>query len=321
MINTESRLSPLVGHNEAYKSFMSKLETGQLAPCWLLSGPRGIGKRNLAIHVACSILVHGAQNFISNTKDLVERQVLCQSYPNFYLIQSLLGDEGKSNEIGIQSIRDLQSFLAQHPAIPGWRVVVIDCIDQLNRFAGNALLKIAEEPPNQTLILGICHQLGKVLPTLRSRFQMMSLSHPSFSFPSLEDQELWPYTFGNMQRFYGIKKHGGVSLVQKVERAMEGIKRNSMDGIKQIEKDIVKQEGGIESVLWILQNLLYRTSQTTFSGDAIDLWFQYSAFLRDIEGKNLDKAHVFWGAFIKATKLEDSSRTYAKPDISSKTSY
>ena len=50
-----------------------------------------------------------------------------------------------------------------------WRVVLIDSVDELNLAAENAILKLLEEPPQQTLFLLVTHQLSNVLPTVRSR--------------------------------------------------------------------------------------------------------------------------------------------------------
>ena len=57
----------------------------------------------------------------------------------------------------------------------GWRVVVIDSIDELNRNAANALLKILEEPPAQALIILVSHAPGRLLPTIRSRCRRLTL--------------------------------------------------------------------------------------------------------------------------------------------------
>ena len=51
----------------------------------------------------------------------------------------------------------------------GWRVILIDSVDELNTAASNAILKLLEEPPAQTLFLLVVHQLSNVLPTVRSR--------------------------------------------------------------------------------------------------------------------------------------------------------
>src|SRR5208337_3684407 len=57
----------------------------------------------------------------------------------------------------------------------GWRVVIVDCADDLNRSSANALLKLIEEPPERSLFLLVAHQPGRILPTIRSRCRKLML--------------------------------------------------------------------------------------------------------------------------------------------------
>ncbi len=60
--------------------------------------------------------------------------------------------------------------------VRGWRVVIIDDADTMNRSAQNALLKILEEPPPRTVLILVCHRLGAMIPTIRSRARTLSFS-------------------------------------------------------------------------------------------------------------------------------------------------
>ena len=61
------------------------------------------------------------------------------------------------------------------PAEGGWRVVVVDGADAMNRNAANALLKILEEPPRRAILLLVCAAPGRLLPTIRSRCRRLRL--------------------------------------------------------------------------------------------------------------------------------------------------
>ena len=78
-------------------------------------------------------------------------------------------------EIVVDDVRELGGFMHLKPAAGGWRVVVIDSIDELNRNAANALLKVLEEPPAQALMLLVSHAPGRLLPTIRSRCRRLTL--------------------------------------------------------------------------------------------------------------------------------------------------
>ena len=74
-----------------------------------------------------------------------------------------------NRNIKIEQIRDLGEFMSLSAALSDWRVAVIDTIDDLEGPAANALLKMLEEPPPNTLFFLVSHAPGRLLPTIRSR--------------------------------------------------------------------------------------------------------------------------------------------------------
>jgi DNA polymerase-3 subunit delta' len=125
----------------------------------LVVGARGMGKLTLAQHIAAQLL-----------------QSSPESYPYFRHIQP-----DKPDSIGIEQIRGLQSFLALK--VPGTkmtsRIILIEDAHLLTTESQNALLKTLEEPPAGTmLILTVAHEQS-LLPTIRSRAQVLQLVRPS----------------------------------------------------------------------------------------------------------------------------------------------
>ena len=59
----------------------------------------------------------------------------------------------------------------------GWRAVIVDAADEMNRPSANALLKVLEEPPARTALLLVAHSPAALLPTIRSRCRTLDL-HP-----------------------------------------------------------------------------------------------------------------------------------------------
>ncbi len=78
-------------------------------------------------------------------------------------------------EIVVEGARDIAGFLRLTPAEGGWRVVVVDGAEHLNRNAANALLKVLEEPPARAVLLLTCAAPGRLLPTIRSRCRRLPL--------------------------------------------------------------------------------------------------------------------------------------------------
>ncbi len=83
----------------------------------------------------------------------------------------------KSAYIRIDDVRTVNEFLSKRSSGDGWRVVLIDSIDEMNTASANAILKILEEPPHKTLMLLISHNPNRLLPTIKSRCAKINL-HP-----------------------------------------------------------------------------------------------------------------------------------------------
>ena len=84
-------------------------------------------------------------------------------------------DQEHFTEIRVDDVREITRAFHQGSGTGGWRVAIIDCADDLNRSAANALLKLIEEPPERALFLLVAHQPGRILPTIRSRCRKLML--------------------------------------------------------------------------------------------------------------------------------------------------
>jgi DNA polymerase-3 subunit delta' len=91
--------------------------------------------------------------------------------------------DGLARDITVKQIRQLGEFMGMTAALSPWRVAVIDSMDELNKEASNALLKMLEEPPGNTLFLLVSHAPGRLLPTIRSRCRPLH-------FEALEDDAM-----------------------------------------------------------------------------------------------------------------------------------
>ena len=76
----------------------------------------------------------------------------------------------------LDDVRPISLFLHRTAAEGGWRVVIVDGADHLNRNAANALLKLLEEPPAKAIMLLVCNAPGRLLPTIRSRCRSLRLA-------------------------------------------------------------------------------------------------------------------------------------------------
>ena len=171
---------PLYGHEAAEASFLSAYRSGRLHHAWLIEGPSGIGKARLAERIGAYLL--GARGpsaapLDAPADDSVMRAVLAGSHPDMTVQRRELNDKGKlAQDITVEQIRQLTHHFEMKPALGGWRVGIVDAIDEANRNAANALLKTLEEPPPQSILLLVNHRSKPILPTIRSRCRVLQLS-------------------------------------------------------------------------------------------------------------------------------------------------
>ena len=79
------------------------------------------------------------------------------------------------SNILVDDVRKINSFFQKTSTQGGWRVAIVDTADEMNRNAANAILKILEEPPLNSILIILAHAPGKLLPTIKSRCRMLPL--------------------------------------------------------------------------------------------------------------------------------------------------
>ncbi|WP_254493352.1 DNA polymerase III subunit delta' [Bartonella sp. B1099] len=178
----ETILSPsqnnvIFGHEDVRDFLTQMLKEERLHHALLFEGEYGIGKATLAFHLAWNILSSQKGNFLEpDPHSIPWRQITQGSHPGLLYVSRRFDVKTQKFKTGIliDDIRDIIHFLSQTSQDNGWRIVIIDSADDMNRNAANALLKILEEPPAKTLFIIIAHSLGKLLPTIHSRCQKIS---------------------------------------------------------------------------------------------------------------------------------------------------
>jgi DNA polymerase-3 subunit delta' len=168
-----------VGHEPEEAALAAAFAGGRMHHAWLLAGPKGLGKATLAYRfarVALGAKQKGLRPLDCDPEDVIARRVAALSHPDLFVLRRGLNDRGKPRrEITVDDARELGVFFSLAPSEGGMRVAIIDCVDDLNRNAANAILKTLEEPPARSVLLLVCHAPGAALATIRSRCRRLAL--------------------------------------------------------------------------------------------------------------------------------------------------
>src|ERR1700676_786960 len=175
----------LFGHRDAEMTLLNAYRSGRIPHAWLIGGAQGIGKATLAYRMARFVLAHrdpGAPGVLAAlTLELdpshpVARHVAAGAHGGLLTLERTPNDKGVMRTvITVDETRETISFFGSTAAVEGWRVCIVDTVDELNPNAANALLKILEEPPQQSLFLLVSHAPARVLPTIQSRCRKLAL--------------------------------------------------------------------------------------------------------------------------------------------------
>lgn len=199
----------LYGHEAVEAMLLADVKSGRLHHAYMFCGPKGIGKATLAYRFARYLLKNdavkatemeaikeeglfaafdmpevkapapayapqapaGASALYMDEAEPIFKRVAVGAHTDMLTLSPAYDAKKQQEkaEISVAEARKVGNFLALTPAESSWRVVIIDAVDQLNTQSSNALLKILEEPPPNSILLLICHAPAAALATIRSR--------------------------------------------------------------------------------------------------------------------------------------------------------
>ena len=224
----------LVGHESVLRAFndaWAKRDEHPLHPVWMLAGTRGIGKATLAHKIAKQVYGNVGDFFILDMAHNIDKEGKPKT-------------DGKV--ISVYTARAMIEKMQLSSMSGGWRVILIDSVDELNTAASNAILKMLEEPPEKTLFLLVVHQLSNVLPTIRSRSRIEKLMPLTISelrelciqFLPNEDinTETLKLACGSFGKIANLKNTGGDEIYQELISTLETPRTNSADMMRTARK-------------------------------------------------------------------------------------
>jgi DNA polymerase-3 subunit delta' len=153
----------------------AQIEAGRLPHALLVSGPRGCGKRQLAVALASSVL---------HAPDLTPSELMFERDPQLPVGHpdlSVVCPPPDKHAIGIDQIRELTEFLTLTSHGGEAKTGLVCPANVMTRAAADSFLKTLEEPPGNVLLILVCDSLLSLPATIRSRCQHVRCTVPARS--------------------------------------------------------------------------------------------------------------------------------------------
>ena len=148
-------------------------DPGQITQSWLICGPPGSGRSNMARAFAAAL--ESPDHGMNDEPTRVTQQVLAGTHPDVTVLAT------NKVTIGIDQVREIITTSEQMPATAPWRIIIIEDVDRMLERTTNVLLKEIEEPAEHCIWLLCAPSAQDVLPTIRSRTRIVNLAVPSAS--------------------------------------------------------------------------------------------------------------------------------------------
>jgi DNA polymerase-3 subunit delta' len=310
----------LWGHEAAEQALWQAARAGRMHHAWLITGKSGIGKATLAYRFARWLLAGAAgQSLEVDLAQPVARRVATGTHADLLTIEREWDEKLKRyrRDIVVEDVRAVGAFLRRTPAEGGWRVVVVDGAEDLNRNAANALLKILEEPPARAILLLTCDAPGRLPATLRSRCRRLALDALSAEVmqrllalaladqPQAERARLAALAEGSVGRALQLAEGEGVAVADLVAEVLGALPNVSVARAHGVADALGRSDTGFATFLELTRSTIAAALGRSLRGTAepaqtrlvglrplaewCDLWHALARLQDDTERFYLDK--------------------------------
>lgn len=309
----------LVGHHAAEAEFLALHRAGTLHHAFLLTGPEGIGKATFAYRAARFLLSEGERDgggmFGMEPTDLsvgedsrTAQLVATEAHPDLVVLKRRYRSKDKKfpAEIGVEETRAALGLFSKTAAFGGWRIIIIDPVDELNSASANAILKTLEEPPPRAMFFLVSHHPERLLPTIRSRCRVLAFqplgSHdlgamlPELLPGATLDAGLAAWAEGSVRRALRLTDPKLRALLALIDTILEALPKRLHREIDQLAEQVRASEQALPDLLERVEAWLHgRIRQLIAAGnlpaaqELAEFWSRMQDSAGQLEAFNLDR--------------------------------
>lgn len=267
--------SDIVGHERVVDLFRRSLRSGKTAHAYIFEGPAGCGRKKTALALIQALFcAHAADDACGVCASC--RKVASGNHGDVHLVEPL----PEKRDISIAQLRDLQRELNLRPVEAPRKACVMEPADRMNISSANSFLKTLEEPPGNAIIILLAENADMLLPTIRSRCQLVRFAPLSPEYVQLLLERrgmdaaaaslMAQLADGSMQRALELDND---ALAQRRELLLMHLSRLSLERIATVFEAAEELSGNREETLETLDMLL------SFSRDLVLLTVGHGSLL------------------------------------------
>lgn len=323
------------GHADIERRLLNSFGSEKMPHGLIFAGPKGIGKATMAYRLARFLFKQGAKidrqaglfaapdpempnSLDVPSTDPVFSRVAAGGHSDLLTVERAYDETRNkySDSVDVDAVRKVAPFFRMTAAEGGWRIVIIDDADTMNRNAQNALLKILEEPPANALLILIAHRFGALIPTIRSRAQALRFEPPDEDvFRTLLERHghrltreefamLVNFTGRSIGRSLDFLKADGLTMAGKVLDLMEAAEKRDWTSIHRFADQLSGGGEGMDIFMGIFQSIysslaIAKARATGLSGFSVHKDFLEKKLAKSSLQSLLDASDTLKAHFLK----------------------
>ncbi|MBR6412124.1 MAG: hypothetical protein IKS41_03055 [Alphaproteobacteria bacterium] len=307
-----------------FEQIQKSIEAGKIGGSWLITGGFETEQKQFIQEVCSYLLKQDLKDIAAFHPDLkwiecgLTEEAKKEIQKNILAGKAIdeAADFAHKQEITVDDIRTGIQFLSLKTAPDKWRILIISPADKMNENAANALLKALEEPSERSIIFLLCRNMGRILPTIKSRCRKIRLKPLSERELSDKIKELYPglgsvetivaLSEGSMGLAQMICDNDGVNLYQELVSLLQPAV--SVEAVKSFVAGVTENDESFYLAKKFILSRIYQEARSAvavspfMAEDYMDLYQEAEGLFRDIDRIYLDKKEVLQSIIFKVSE-------------------